>query len=68
LPTLRDIYNYRSIIMNIQEIKDRFERDEQIEYLFFWSHRPNPDGTISKTCFSQWFEASALRYANTPYF
>jgi ribA/ribD-fused uncharacterized protein len=44
--------------MNIQEIKDRFDRDEQIEYLFFWSHRPNPDGTIGKTCFSQWFEAS----------
>ena len=44
--------------MNIEEIKDRLDRDEQIEYLFFWSHRPNPDGTICKTCFSQWFESS----------
>ena len=26
---------------------------EQKSYIFFWSHRPSP--TITKTCFSQWF-------------
>lgn len=28
------------------------------EYLFFWGHTPKKDGTITKTCFSQWFESS----------
>ena len=44
--------------MNIGDIQDRFDRGEPLDYLFFWSHRPNPDGSIGKTCFSQWFEAS----------
>jgi predicted NAD-dependent protein-ADP-ribosyltransferase YbiA (DUF1768 family) len=44
--------------MNISDIKDKVDRGEQIEYLFFWSHRPNADGTIGNTCFSQWFDAS----------
>ena len=31
---------------------------ERVEYLFFWGHQPNRDGSISKSCFSQWYEAS----------
>jgi ribA/ribD-fused uncharacterized protein len=27
------------------------------KYLFFWGHQPSRDGTITKACFSQWFEA-----------
>ena len=27
-------------------------------YLFFWGHQPQKDGSISKSCFSQWFEAA----------
>ncbi len=26
--------------------------------VLFWGHRPSNDGTITKTCFSQWFEAA----------
>ena len=44
--------------MNVSNIKGRFDRGKSLEYLFFWSHRPNPDGAVGKTCFSQWFEAS----------
>ncbi len=29
---------------------------ETLKYLFFWGHQPKKDGTIGKTCFSQWFE------------
>lgn len=25
------------------------------KFLFFWGHQPNKDGSISKTCFSQWW-------------
>ncbi len=31
---------------------------ERVEYLFFWGHQPNRDGSIGKSCFSQWYEAS----------
>ena len=58
--------------MNICEIKDRIDRGEQVEYLFFWSHRPNPDGSIDKTCFSQWFDASfelsGIRYRTAEHY
>lgn len=43
--------------MNVSDVKERFDRGKQIKYLFFWSHRPNPDGTIGKTCLSQCFDA-----------
>jgi ribA/ribD-fused uncharacterized protein len=28
------------------------------EYILFWGHRPQKDGKIGKSCFSQWFESS----------
>jgi ribA/ribD-fused uncharacterized protein len=28
------------------------------KFLFFWGHTPPPDGSISKACFSQWWESS----------
>ena len=28
------------------------------KFLFFWGHQPNKDGSISKTCFSQWWVSS----------
>jgi ribA/ribD-fused uncharacterized protein len=30
------------------------------KFLFFWGHQPSKDGTITKTCFSQWWESSFL--------
>ncbi len=30
------------------------------KFLFFWGHQPSNDGTITKTCFSQWWESSFL--------
>ena len=51
--------------MKIGDVKYKFSQGDsagrrlrqRIDYLFFWSHRPNPDGTIGKTCLSQWFDA-----------
>lgn len=28
------------------------------KFLFFWGHQPAKDGTITKTCFSQWWKSS----------
>ena len=30
----------------------------QPKYLCFWGHQPNKDGSIGKSCFSQWYETS----------
>lgn len=39
------------------------------KFIFFWGHQPTKDGTISKTCFSQWwlseFEVNGLKYKTT---
>ena len=32
-------------------------KNSQIEYLFFWGHTPNKDGSIGKSCLSQWWVA-----------
>jgi ribA/ribD-fused uncharacterized protein len=29
----------------------------QPKYLFFWGHQPQPDGSVGKGCFSQWWPA-----------
>ena len=33
------------------------ESQSAIEYLFFWGHQPSKDGSIIKTCMSQWWKA-----------
>ena len=38
-------------------IKKKLAAGETLSYVFFWGHRPNKDGTIGKTCFSQWFNS-----------
>lgn len=30
---------------------------ENADYLFFWGHQPSKDGSLSKTCLSQWWPA-----------
>jgi ribA/ribD-fused uncharacterized protein len=37
-----------------------------VDYLFFWGHQPPRDGSIGKTCMSQWYEA-AFSVENTRY-
>ncbi len=51
--------------------KDSFlksvRKGERPHYLFFWGHKPQPDGRIGKEVFSQWwvapFEVEGQRYA-----
>lgn len=34
------------------------EENKENEFIFFWGHQPSKDGTITKTCFSQWWLSS----------
>lgn len=36
---------------------EQYQKGEPQKFLFFWGHRPSKDGSISKSCFSQWFES-----------
>lgn len=38
-------------------LRDKYNTGEQLKYIFFWGHQPSKDGTITKTCFSQWWMA-----------
>lgn len=42
---------------NVVELCEYVRHHGQPRMLLFWGHQPSKDGTISKTCFSQWFEA-----------
>jgi hypothetical protein len=43
--------------MNLADLIARHQRGEPLDYLFFWGHRPSPDGRVSKSCLSQWWPA-----------
>ncbi|SEC82529.1 hypothetical protein SAMN04489761_3691 [Tenacibaculum sp. MAR_2009_124] len=43
---------------NNDNIIERFNNNETLKFLFFWGHQPNKDGSIGKSCFSQWWKAS----------
>ena len=34
----------------------RFNNGERMKYIFFWGHKPSADGSITKSCFSQWYD------------
>jgi hypothetical protein len=40
------------------ELSDYIDRGGKVKCLLFWGHRPAKDGSVTKTCFSQWFESS----------
>lgn len=46
--------------------------EKQNDFLFFWGHQPSRDGTITKTCFSQWwmssFKVDGIEYKSAEHF
>lgn len=45
-------------IRNKLDLINYINQGNKAKYLFFWGHQPNQDGSISKSCFSQWYDAS----------
>jgi ribA/ribD-fused uncharacterized protein len=41
----------------VEEIRNRFNAGEKLEYVFFWSHQSSKS-EITASCFSQWYAAS----------
>jgi hypothetical protein len=44
-------------IVTIPDLIRAIEEAGGVEYLFFWSHQPEPDGSIGAGCLSQWWPA-----------
>ena len=44
-------------IQNKDALIELVDSGQPIDYLFFWGHRP-PKSRVSKSCLSQWYEAS----------
>ena len=42
---------------SVAQLVRALDEGDTARFLFFWGHRPAKDGRISKTCFSQWYEA-----------
>ncbi|GAB2847437.1 NADAR family protein [Hymenobacter ruber] len=48
---------------------DQLAQDARVKYLFFWGNQPSKDGTITKSCLSQWwladFVVEGITYRST---
>jgi hypothetical protein len=42
--------------LDIDSLRRRVAASEHFDYRFFWGHKPRPDGAISNSCFSQWWQ------------
>lgn len=51
---------------NLEWLLSKEEVKENIKYLFFWGHTPSKDGSVTKSCFSQWWQ-SAFEVDNMHY-
>lgn len=36
---------------------EKYQSGQKIKFIFFWGHTPTHDGSITKSCLSQWWEA-----------
>lgn len=52
---------------NLKWLISCIEQKERVKYLFFWGHQPSKDGSVTASCFSQWwhegFTINGIRYA-----
>ncbi|MFK7814256.1 MAG: NADAR family protein [Maribacter sp.] len=46
-------------------MKKEADAGQQLKFLFFWGHTPTKDGSVSKTCFSQWWKAAFTKKEDT---
>jgi len=57
---------------NREELVAAYQAGEKIKYLFFWGHQKSDDGSVTKSCFSQWFpapfEVDGKHYATAEHF
>lgn len=61
----KDIYENNILLWNrdgemtnsIDKLRDDYKNDKNLEYLFFCGYQPSKDGSITKSCLSQWWKS-----------
>lgn len=43
---------------SLEIVSEEFKKGKKHKFLFFWGHQKSKDGSITKTCFSQWWGSS----------
>lgn len=38
-------------------LTEKYQKKEKLKFLFFWGHQPPKDGSVTQSCFSQWWAA-----------
>jgi ribA/ribD-fused uncharacterized protein len=41
---------------DVKSLRQAVVAGQKFRYRFFWGHRPRPDGAVSNSCFSQWWD------------
>jgi len=41
--------------MKLDSLQNEYKKGKRFKYLFFWGHQPAKDGSITASCFSQWW-------------
>ena len=58
-----------NLIFNKNWLTQQYNNPRDIPFLFFWGHQPSKDGSITRSCFSQWwvapFEVDGIIYQTT---
>ena len=59
-------------VTTVSDLVELIERDEPVEFLFFYGHRPEPDGRPGRGCLSQWwpsaFTVDGLTFATAEHY
>lgn len=59
--------NTTSDIINTTTLIAAMQAGHQPKWLFFWGHTPAKDGSLTKTCFSQWWDGHPFEVDGTTY-
>ena len=59
-------------IRSVEDLLASIGAGENPKFVFFWGHAPSPDGSVTKSCFSQWwpapFEIDGIVYPTAEHF
>ena len=51
---------------SLEQVREDYNKGVKQQYNMFWGHQPSADGSITKSCFSQWWKAD-FRYMERNY-
>ncbi|MBC1374772.1 NADAR family protein [Listeria sp. FSL L7-0091] len=42
----------------LEKIQQKYQKKQKLKYIFFWGNQSSSDGSINKSCFSQWWKCN----------